>query len=76
MPVFILFVSLILASVVGIILDSFFNVNGTSPDWVHNIFLSIIGTGVIAAAITKEQLCKLCSFTAIKKLKFCQCQHV
>jgi len=75
MPVFILFISLIVASIVGITLSTLFSVNGISPEWIHSVFLSIIGAGVLAAAITKEHLCRLCSFISIKRVNFCQCQH-
>jgi len=77
MPVFILFFSFIVASIVGIILSSIFSVNGIQPDWIQPIFLGIIATGVITAAITKENLCSLCSFISskIKRLQFCKCQH-
>jgi len=75
MPVFILFLSLIVASIVGITLSTLFNDNGRSPEWIHTVFLSIIGSGVLVAAVTKEQLCNLCSFISIKRLHLCQCQH-
>lgn len=74
MPILTLFFSLIIASIVGIILSTLFNDNGQSPAWVHQVFLSIIGAGVIAAAITKEQLCKLCRFLALKHINICPCQ--
>ncbi len=75
MPVFTLFFSLILASIVGIILSTVFNENGHSPEWINQVFLSIIGAGVLAAAITKKQLCKICALISFKKVHLCQCQH-
>lgn len=75
MPVFTLFFSLIVASIVGITLSTLFNDQGRSPEWIHTVFLAIIGAGILSAAVTKEQLCKLCTFISIKRLNFCQCQH-
>lgn len=75
MPIFTIFFSLIIASIVSILLTSLFNENGQNTEWIHNIFLSIIGAGVISSAVTKKNLCKLCSLISIKRYNICQCQH-
>lgn len=75
MPIFIIFISLLLAAITGIVLTSVSSLPLVLTQKTEIIVRAIIvtGIGVSTLIILKPTICNFCSFFKLNKLNLCAC---